>query len=320
MNAIIDTNIFYDWSEIKNSSHSPFLIEKYLNENFEKVYISIFTLYEVLSQDTFIQVRDFIIEKDIKIALFDQRDYDQSIFEIALELIIKNDERFLNYKERILSDTKNFLQNSILDFFQVLLVIIFSSTAMALEKNNAEQELLNRNYALLTSNAKVILKKEVDELMFKYFSSAPADRNKFFNQSIINFIQGLVSFSNRFYEATLNSFDLINFLTESKPNEFNNSIHCIENYFDEVKDILIKKYPETNSLISYKYRIQLIRNYFFKGNKKGKIEINDFIDSALLAFLNEYTFLTYDTKILDYLKENEETYYRNCKKFIDSTI
>jgi hypothetical protein len=320
VNAIIDTNIFYDWSEIKNSSHSPFLIEKYLNENFEKVYISIFTLYEVLNQDTFIQVRNFIIEKDIKIALFDQRDSDQSIFEIALELIIKNDERFLNYKERILLDTKNFLHNSILNFFQVLLVIILSSAAMALEKNNADQELLNRNYALLTSNAKLFLKEEVDELMFKYFNSAPANRNKFFNQSISNFIQGLVSFSNQFYEATLNSFDLINFLTESKPSEFNNSIHCIENCFDEVKDILIKKYPETNSLISYKYRIQLIRNLFLKGNKKGKIEINDFIDSALLAFLNKYTFLTYDTKILDYLKENEEPHYRHCKKFIDSTI
>lgn len=215
MNAIIDTNIFYDWSEIKNSSHSPFLIEKYLNENFEKVYISIFTLYEVLNQDTFIQVKDFIIKKDIKIALFDQRDYDQSIFEIALELIIKNDEQFLKYKERILSDTKNFLQNSIINFFKILMVIIFSSTAMALEKINAEQELLYKNYALLTSDAKVILKKEVDELMLGYFNSTPADRNKFFNQSIINFIQSLISISDRFYEATLNSFELINFLTES---------------------------------------------------------------------------------------------------------
>jgi hypothetical protein len=156
--------------------------------------------------------------------------------------------------------------------------------------------------------------------MLGYFNSTPADRNKFFNQSIINFIQSLISISDRFYEATLNSFELINFLTESSPNEFNNGSQSIENYFDEVAEILIKKYPRTNSLVSYKYRIQLIRNYFFKGNKKGKIEINDFIDSALLAFLNEYTFLTYDTKILDYLKENEESYYRNCKKFIDSTI
>lgn len=320
MNAIIDTNIFYDWSEIKNSSHSSFLIEKYLNENFEKVYISIFTLYEVLNQGTFIQVRNFIIEKDIKIALFNQRDSEQSTFEIALELIIKNDERFFDYKERIISDTKSFLHNSIINFFQVLMTVIFSSTAMVLEKNNAEQELLYKNYELLTSNAKLFLKKEVNELMFGYFNSAPSDRNKFFNQSVINFIQSLVSFSNQFYEATLNSFNLINFLTESKLNEFNNSIHCIENYFDDVKAILIKKYPETNSLISYTYRIQLIRNYFFKGNKKGKIEINDFIDSALIAFLNEYTFLTYDAKILDYLKENEEFHYRNCKKFIDSTI
>ncbi|MCW7503558.1 hypothetical protein [Leptospira paudalimensis] len=212
--------------------------------------------------------------------------------------------------------------------FSILIQILYFTLAYSAgiteidEKNETELDFKNFHY--LMDIIQNLIPKFSDEITSAYFYPNNTGRIKFVNESFENLTQAYYKIIDYFAKCVSEQLDLSEYLKKFQNDDQidekfhypKKAINFIKQNRADITNFLMTRMEDTSYLLSYRYKVELALDYYTSGRK---IKINDIADSLLLIYLPEHYILTFDKKLLKFIKQFNEENFNFCMNVKEST-
>ncbi|EMY71949.1 hypothetical protein LEP1GSC199_0596 [Leptospira vanthielii serovar Holland str. Waz Holland = ATCC 700522] len=205
--------------------------------------------------------------------------------------------------------------------FSILIQILYFTLAYSagvteIDEEN-ESELDSKNFFYLMDMIQNLIPKFSEEITSAYFCPDNDKRIKFVNDSFENLTNAYYIFINYFIKCVSDQLDLADYLKNFQNANHNDgenhypkkAINYIKKNQLDIINFLTSRMEDPSYLLPYRYKVELILDYYITGRK---IKINDIADSLLLIYIPEHYILTFDKKLLKFIKQFNEENFKFC--------
>ncbi|EOQ94792.1 hypothetical protein LEP1GSC195_1387 [Leptospira wolbachii serovar Codice str. CDC] len=239
----------------------------------------------------------------------------------VIKKIFESDDKTEKFLNVFRDQNEALISNAFSILIQILYFILAYSAGITKINEENETELDSKNFFYLMDIIENLIPKFSKEITSAYFKPDNTGRLKFLNESLENLTKAYYNFINIFLKCISEQIDLSDYLQNENEIEekfFNpkKAINYLKNNQLDMLNFLTRRFEDPNYLLPYRYKVEIALDYYTTGRK---IKINDIADSLLLIYLPEHYILTFDKKLLKFIKQYNEDNFNFCMKLKEIT-
>ncbi|MGE8723288.1 hypothetical protein ACO2KH_18265 [Leptospira terpstrae] len=313
---LLDTNILYEFS-IFQSQKKYKIIKDYLKS--EHLYTNLISFFELSLRFTPIEAIKIIENHNISIItpLSQSVTFNDSVDHYFKRICVSDElinSFFIDLKEKI-----DLLQMEAYSrLVQIMLSIFTYSTIFSEIPNPTSLDIKNYQYLIHFIEEKI--PKLFQPTLNEFLEKKNLEKNKSLNKNLNTITLAFSIYLDALLICHKKQIDYIKYLTMNQEIVNSNKEYIfskkIQKFTKENKGKILKMYSNSNTYISFSYMTEIIFDYIINNRK---ITMNDVLDSIILSAMTKYKVLTFDSKMLDYLRKHDINSYKYSSDLIELT-
>ncbi|MBM9547790.1 hypothetical protein JWG40_12225 [Leptospira sp. 201903074] len=302
---ILDTNILYELS-YKGSIDKQRIITNYLRT--ENKFTNLISFLELTLEFSPIESRKIIIDHDISVVtpFPESSDLDKKSNEYFRKIASSEDSLF-EFQKALKEKLDEQFQKSYQIFTQIMLSV-FSYSAVFSHINNPT--LIDvKNYEHINIFIKDNIPNLIKPFIENFFLNTRLEKSKSLNSSLNSITLAFSIYLDILLFCNKNQIDYLEYL-KANPDIINLNKEYIfskkiKKYTKENQKNIKDMYSQKNSIadISLNYITDIILEYI---TNNRQIRMNDILDAMIISSIKNYRLLTFDNKMLDFLRKHDQ--------------